>query len=114
MNAVRAAPAANRYDELIKAAVQRVLIDRMMALVEASPMPQVRSATAFRLQQFANVLAAATTGLTTNPTADDIKRFLARPMTETPRAPAPPPGAPIGEPAMDWLRRDVCSQDERY
>jgi hypothetical protein len=39
--------------------------------------------------------------------AADIKRFLDRPappaqVIQTPQA---PPGAPIGEPAMDWLRR---------
>jgi hypothetical protein len=45
--------------------------------------------------------------------AADIKRFLDRPAppaTATP-LPAAPPGAPIGEPAMEWLRRlePVCS-----
>jgi hypothetical protein len=105
MNGVREAPAKDRYEGLIKAAVQRVLIDRMMALIDASPMAQVRAETAFRLQQIANGLAAATKGPTTNPDADDIRRFLARPLTAAPRAPAPPPGAPIGEPARDWLHR---------
>ncbi len=37
----------------------------------------------------------------------DIERFLDRPaeVFSQPAVPAPPPGAPIGEPAMDWLTR---------
>src|SRR5436190_1134501 len=37
--------------------------------------------------------------------AADIKRFLERPADIAHPMPAPnaPPGAPIGEPAMDWL-----------
>ncbi|HKH71118.1 MAG TPA: hypothetical protein VKA59_07185, partial [Vicinamibacterales bacterium] len=37
----------------------------------------------------------------------DIKRFLDRPAAPATRTdlPAAPPGAPIGEPGMDWLRR---------
>ncbi len=37
--------------------------------------------------------------------ASDIKRFLERPAETMRMIPAPdaPPGAPIGEPAMDWL-----------
>ena len=38
----------------------------------------------------------------------DIERFLARPGSDEPvgafPAPAAPPGSPIGDPAMDWLR----------
>jgi hypothetical protein len=39
--------------------------------------------------------------------AADIKRFLDRPSAPASRmaVPSAPPGAPIGEPAMDWLRR---------
>jgi hypothetical protein len=37
--------------------------------------------------------------------AADIRRFLERPAQPATRTEAPslPPGAPIGEPAMDWL-----------
>ena len=45
--------------------------------------------------------------------AEDIRRFLDRPLTPVSRGelPTPPPGAPIGEPDMDWLRRlePLCS-----
>ena len=38
---------------------------------------------------------------------EDIRRFLDRPLTPVTRADLPdaPPGAPIGDPGMDWLRR---------
>ena len=46
--------------------------------------------------------------------AADIKRFLERPVPATVAslpAPTAPPGAPIGEPAMEFLRRwmPACS-----
>jgi hypothetical protein len=41
--------------------------------------------------------------------AADIKRFLERPLDHARPIPFPapdaPPGAPIGEPAQDWLAR---------
>jgi hypothetical protein len=47
--------------------------------------------------------------------AENIKRFLDRPAPPQPRleTPQPPPGAPIGEPALDWIRRlePACSVD---
>jgi hypothetical protein len=49
--------------------------------------------------------------------AADIKRFLERP-TETMRmipAPDSPPGAPIGEPAMDWLSpAPLCNWSDQH
>jgi hypothetical protein len=45
--------------------------------------------------------------------ADEIKRFLERPAQPAPRLSVPeaPPGAPIGQPAMEWLKRTLgeCS-----
>ena len=39
--------------------------------------------------------------------ADEIKRFLERPSQPATRQSVPeaPPGAPIGQPAMEWIRR---------
>jgi len=39
--------------------------------------------------------------------ADEIKRFLDRPSQPAQRLAVPdaPPGAPIGQPAIEWLRR---------
>jgi len=45
--------------------------------------------------------------------ADEIKRFLERPSPSAQRLAVPdaPPGAPIGQPAMEWLKRTfgACS-----
>ena len=39
--------------------------------------------------------------------ASDIERFIERPAdaADSPQLPEAPPGAPIGEPSLDWLRR---------
>ena len=87
-----------------------------MSLASGADMSQVRAIASAQLRHISQQVAA--TG--TSPTAahgallaSDIKRFLERPAppaTATP-LPAAPPGAPIGEPAMDWLRRiePACS-----
>ena len=50
--------------------------------------------------------------------AADIKRFLDRPSTPATRTELPeaPPGAPIGQPAMEFLRRfePACSGFDRF
>ena len=91
-------------------------------------MPQVRAVATFRLQ---NTMEQLTDRVITdrlrnqetdgsrgnaahfNLLARDIARFLERPAAEfsRPGTMTAPPGAPIGDPAMDWLRRiePVCS-----
>jgi hypothetical protein len=75
-------------------------------------MPQVRATTSYYLEQIAAQLAD---GVESAPAGDaahyallsrDIGRFLDRPADAftQPADQASPPGAPIGEPAMDWLR----------
>lgn len=107
---------ADAYEAEIQRSVQRVLVDRLMALASGADMPQVRALASAQLRSIAS--NAASTG--TSPVAAhgallsaDIKRFLDRPAPPATSTPAPtaPPGAPIGEPAMDWLRRiePVCS-----
>ena len=92
-----------------------------MTLANGADMPQVRAIATQKLQQrpaapdrdvdgerrrvaHATLLAA------------DIKRFLDRPFAPATRTelPTPPPGAPIGEPAMDWLGTlaPLCSWDK--
>src|SRR6185295_13773581 len=106
------AAATTPYEQAVKRAEQRVLVDRVMWLAVASPNSQVRAIASLKLSKLAARLRAAvakTEADTAQRTliAADIKRFLDRPLNvERPIAlPAPdaPPGAPIGEPAMDWL-----------
>jgi hypothetical protein len=117
-NASFGAVARSPYETEIKRVVERAVIDGVMDLAESAPMPQVRAIATRRLQQRGTTLtrvaqapaaaagkddAAAHAGLL----AADIKRFLERPAGAVTRmsAPAAPPGAPIGEPSLDWLSR---------
>jgi hypothetical protein len=99
------------YEEEIRRAVERVVVDNLMELAGGADMPQVRAIASYRLEQRQTQLAA------TNGEADvsqaahfallerDIEKFLERPMQPyaLPDAPTAPPGAPIGDPGMDWL-----------
>jgi hypothetical protein len=112
------------YQAEIKRAVERVVIDQLMDLAATAAMPQVRAIATLALQRRATVLS--TRGATPDVAmrahagllASDIRRFLARPappVTRTSPA-AVPPGAPIGEPAMEWLRMvaPACSWVRGY
>jgi hypothetical protein len=109
---------ANAYEAEISRAVQRVVIDRLMDLAGTAAMPQVRAIATYRLSGRAAELArgsAASNSTARTAEGDlahaallarDIERFLSRPgpiYAQAGSAQAPP-GAPIGEPAMDWLR----------
>ncbi len=106
------ATSANAYEAEIARAVQRVVVERLMTLASTADMPQVRAIASQKLQQRGQRLAAApitTAGASAHAAllASDIKRFLDRPFAPATRteSPAPPPGAPIGDPGMDWLGR---------
>jgi hypothetical protein len=114
-----AAP-ADPYEAEIARAVQRVVVERLMTLAEGADMSQVRAIVTAQLK----ARAAAMPGVGTSPAAAhaallaaDIKRFMDRPAAAATRTaiPAPPPGAPIGEPAMEWLHfvEPVCSRWDR-
>ena len=94
-----------------------------------APNPQVRAIASLKLEQIANRVrpaGSAPAGMT--PTAEserahrmllaaDIKRFLERPMNDAMSARiipplAAPPGAPIGDMGMDFLRRPQCDWDD--
>jgi hypothetical protein len=99
------------YQAEIKRAIERVVVDQLMELAANAPMPQVRAFATLALQQRAAALGRVVVGdVATRASsalfANDIKRFLNRPAAPAPRATAidVPPGAPIGEPAMEWLR----------
>jgi hypothetical protein len=85
-----------------------------MTLASDADMPQVRAIASQKLQQRQQRLTG--TGAATNTAAAahaallaaDIKRFLDRPFAPATRTEVPtaPPGAPIGDPGMEWL---LCS-----
>jgi hypothetical protein len=86
-------------------------------------MPQVRAIASQALKTRMST-ASSTPGLTGERAAHatllaaDIKRFLERPSVPATRIETPeaPPGAPIGQPAMEFLRRyePACAGFERW
>jgi hypothetical protein len=106
------AAAANPYELEVRRAEERVLVDRVMWLAQASPNGQVRAIAALKLSKLATRLKAETSASEAERAqhqllAADIKRFLDRPAETGRPIPAPdsPPGAPIGDMPQDWLAR---------
>jgi hypothetical protein len=106
------ATANTPYEQEIRRATSRALVERLMWLAGGAPMPQVRAAasstlafiqqnpgTVFGNQPSPDDLNAASL------IASDVKRFLERPMEpiRTPTTFDAPPGAPIGDVPLDWL-----------
>jgi hypothetical protein len=92
------------YERQIQTAVGAVVIERLERLASEAPMTEVRAqatATLSGIHDYAASLSDAPHALM----AQEIERFMNRPH----EAAAPvsgvsaPPGAPIGQPAMDWL-----------
>ncbi|HEX9564768.1 MAG TPA: zinc-dependent metalloprotease [Gemmatimonadaceae bacterium] len=110
------ATARTPYEQEVKRAVERVVLDELMDLAGSAPMSQVRAIATLKLQQRATALGQVATsrqgGEATVAQATllsgDITRFLTRPANPVairfPSA-AAPPGAPIGDSAMEWLLR---------
>lgn len=106
------AATASPYEEEVRRATERVLVDRLTWLAMASSNGQVRALASFKLQQLGDRLRG---GLAGKAEADqaaqtllaaDIKRFLERPSGDPAKIinPSPaPPGAPIGDTGQDWL-----------
>jgi hypothetical protein len=122
MTAAFAAQTADAYEAEIARAIQRVAIEHLMTLANAADMPQVRAIASQKLQQRHGRLLAQPAPVNGSSAsahaallAADIKRFLDRPLAPATRIdlPVPPPGAPIGDPGMDWLGRmePLCSWD---
>jgi hypothetical protein len=104
------APAATPYEQEVRRAEERVLVDRVIWLATGASNAQVRAIASLKLGRLAARLRApGTRGLADEAQytllAADIKRFLERPADPMRIMPAPsaPPGAPIGESPMDWL-----------
>jgi hypothetical protein len=98
------------------------VIERLMTLAANADMPQVRAIATQKLQQRAARLSAlpvtaAAASAHASLLASDIKRFIERPFAPATRGeiPTAPPGAPIGDPGMDWLGRlsPLCGWEER-
>jgi hypothetical protein len=102
--------AASPYEQEIRRAEERVLVDRMIWLATGAPNSQVRAVASLKLQDLTARLSAPLTDQAEKAQrtllAGDIKRFLTRPPDagRPMVAPDAPPGAPIGgDPGMDWL-----------
>jgi hypothetical protein len=129
------AQARTPYEAEVKRAVERVVVDELIDLAGSAPMSQVRAVATYKLArrgaELGRTSAATTDGNGGNGAARaaepetahamllaiDIKRFLERPATAVAvrmASPAIPPGAPIGEPAMEWLRRLDQPCPERF
>jgi hypothetical protein len=109
------APAATSYEQEIRRAEERVLVDRVMWLAAAAPNAQARAVAAFRLGKLAARLrsegaAGEAEQAARALLAAEIKRFLERPAEIARVTPPPdaPPGAPIGDTGMDWFARPYC------
>ena len=106
--AVFDAPAATPYEQEVRRAEERVLVDRVMWLASGSPNAQVRAVASYKLQGMAarQTVSSEAEKAQRLLLAADIKRFLERPADPARPivAPEAPPGAPIGgDPGMDWL-----------
>jgi hypothetical protein len=105
------ATARSPYEAEVRRATQRVLVDQMIALARDAPMPQVRAIATDRLRS--RMTALRRPGATGDERAhrallaSDIERFIERPSgtADSPPLPEAPPGAPIGEPSLNWLER---------
>jgi hypothetical protein len=94
------------YEQAVQEVVQGVVVDRIQFLAANAPMPQVRAISTMALRRLnGRLMAMADSNPHAGMMAMEIQRFMERPATviEMPGTPNAPPGAPIGQPAMDWL-----------
>ena len=104
---------ATPYEAEIERAIQRVLVSHLMQLANAAPMSQVKAIAGFKLKEIqTRMKRPAVAPLTTAENAhrqmltSDIERFFTGPGDQASRiiqVPGLPPGAPIGESALDYL-----------
>jgi uncharacterized protein DUF4953/uncharacterized protein DUF5117 len=102
------ATTSSAYEEEIRRATARAFVERLMWLAGGAPMPQVRaeaSEALRKIQMGEHGLSGKGDGPAQALLAADIKRFLERPIEplRTPTTYDAPPGAPIGDPGIDWL-----------
>lgn len=99
------ARANGAYEAEVKRAVEGVVVDRIEWLAGNADMPQVRAIATSSLRRVHGNLVAMADSPHAGMLAMNIQRFLERPMQPAtlPSGVEAPPGAPIGQPAMDWL-----------
>jgi hypothetical protein len=101
------AQASTPYEEEIRRAEARALVDRLMWLAGGAPMPEVRAEASAGLRRILSVAwgTSPADGPIQLLLKEDINRFLERPMEpiKTPSTFDAPPGAPIGDYPLDWL-----------
>ena len=99
------ASANGAYEMEVKHVVEGLLIERIKSLAANAPMLQVRTASTAVLQRMQINLMAMNDSPQAATLALDVRRFLDRPATPVamPSALTAPPGAPIGDPGMQWL-----------
>ena len=109
--------ARSAYEREILRALEHVLAENLMTLASTASMPQARAIATYKLKAMMKAMSQRAVMLNTPDAeaqsanneylADEIKRFLERPSQPATRQSAPeaPPGAPIGQPAMEWIRR---------
>jgi len=101
---------SSAYETEISRAVDRVVTERLIALAANARMPQVRALATEALRRRGHAAETASSGPLGGAheglVAQDIRRFLERPVVPeaSPGIPAIPPGPPIGQPALDYLR----------
>ena len=101
------------YEAEVRRAVQWVVVENLVDLAGGAPMPAVRAEAALTLRDLRERLGSASSAgdragaAHATLLASEIQRFLERPAQPGQRlsVPQPPPGAPIGEPAMEWISR---------
>lgn len=111
-------PPRDPYEAEVGRAIQNVAMEGLMRLAARADMPQVRALASARLERQAALLEKAQDGADHATAAHfallarDIHRFLERPAqpAQPQTVPASPPGAPIGEPALDWLAPAASSR----
>ena len=113
-------PAESGYAHAVRRAVQRVVVERLMGLAEGASMAEVRAHATAALERIRTPASRRSgSDVYSRLLRDDIGRFLERPGSPvaipTVPTPAAPPGSPIGEPALDWLRAhpEFCAWDRQ-
>ncbi len=93
------------YEAEVKRAVEGVVVDRIAWLAANASMPTVRAFSTATLRSIHRNLVAMGDDPHAVAMSMDIQRFLDRPAAtaEIPGSVSAPPGAPIGEPALDYL-----------